>query len=385
MNKYFYFYDLNEVLIDRYPAQIASLIASHTGNNNFIFIYSEKYRNSAPLNTPKGSMAFYIPGLEKRKIKDIVLQYPPIAMTTIAQRIPDMWMLSLFNHIGCPTFVVQHGLWSDRLERISLLPLLVGKYRKFINYTYHVYSTCKLNNMSFVKTLSELYRFLLREDIDVPDTSQLNSDMLRGSKAFIFDESWNDYYIKKYGYSAENLVYIGNPDYAILKNIDMTRKEDAVCYICQSLVEDGRYTNAQYRKYLKILDESVASRKKLYIKLHPRSRIELYEMFRDNNNVVFTNDLPACNYYIGHYSGLLATVAQISENILIWLLAEHHTPEHFLRYGSIITSDPKDIGKFISGNYQKRRIMINKLTDEEIKTYNPITVISEELLKIGNH
>ena len=64
-------------------------------------------------------MSYYIPKLSK-KIINLIENFPPYSLTTIAQRIPDMWMLSLFNHLNIKTNMVQHGLWSDKLQRISL-------------------------------------------------------------------------------------------------------------------------------------------------------------------------------------------------------------------------------------------------------------------------
>jgi hypothetical protein len=382
--KYYYFYDLNEVLIDRYPAKITSLISSKSKINNFIFIYSEKYNNSTPQNIPDGCKSFYIPNLSKKSIEQIISQYPPNSLTTIAQRIPDMWMLSLFNHLGYPTFIVQHGLWSDRIERIQLVPLLLSKFSKLINYIQHTRSICKLNNLSYAKMLYELYRFSLKEDINIPETSQLNRDMLRAKKAFVFDESWNDYYIKRYGYNAKNLIYIGNPDFLLLKNKDLGEKEDAVCYLCQSLVEDGRFINSEYQFFLNLLKDKIASTKKLYIKFHPRSRIDLYNVLKNNANVVFTNDLPICKYYIGHYTGLLATVAQISNDILIWKLPKHHTPDYFLQFGSIISDNPNELKYFISGKYDRIKIQCKKFTTDELNSFNPLKTISDTLLKLKN-
>lgn len=382
MEKYFYFYDLNEVLIDRYPSQISLHIASEINKNNFIFIYSEKYNNSIPQNIPKASKAFYIKVLSKTQLDIIIKQYPPNSLTTIAQRIPDMWMLTYFNHLSVPTFIVQHGLWSDKLERIPLIQLLFGKYSKFINYLKHVSSICKLNNIPLLITLFDLYRFLLKENINIPNTKYLHNDLLRASKAFVFDESWNDYYVKKYGYDLDNLIYIGNPDLQLIKNRDISNKEDAVCYLCQSLVEDGRYTLKEYANFLKILNSSVASSKKLYVKLHPRSKKEYYNVFDGNSNVIFTNDLPICEYYIAHYTGLLATVRYISENILIWDLPNHHIPEYFRQFGSVVTSSKDDLVSFICN--KKQKLSFSPETNKEemkISIQDPIKIIAESIIK----
>ena len=44
----------------------------------------------------------------------------------------------------------------------------------------------------------------------------------------------------------EQLIYIGNPDLLLLKNVDISRKETSICYLCQSLVEDGRLEKDKY-------------------------------------------------------------------------------------------------------------------------------------------
>lgn len=380
MNKYFYFFDLNEVLIDRYPAKIAKYLQENDHTNNFIFIYCEKYRNSEPENMPEGSQSFYIPDLSLSKIDELVLKYPPVSLTTIAQRIPDMLMLSIFNKRKFPTFIVQHGLFSDKLERISLLQLFLSKLPKFIKYIKYTISLCRINKIPIIPTLLELYKFLLVENLNIPDTECLKDRNLRARKAFIFDKSWDDYYLKKYGYGEADLIYIGNPDFLILKEKDLSNKEDAVCYICQSLVEDGRYLLEDYEEFLKILKNYVASEKKLYIKLHPRSRREYYNIIESEKNIIFTSDFPICEYYIAHYTGMLATAKQCSDNVLIWKLKDHHMPQYFYQFASIVTDNVVELKEFIEGKSQKHdKKLHKKLSNEELMNFNPVKVIADNL------
>ena len=349
MNKYLYFFDLNEVLIDRYPAKISKYIQEKYHSRNFIFIYSEKYNNSEPKNLPEGSKSFYIPNLSLKKINDLISEYPPYSLTTIAQRIPDMLMLSIFNNKQIPTFIVQHGLWSDRLVRTPLPILLISKLKKFIKYINYTFKISRINKLRFIPLLMELYKFLLVENISVNETKYLKSKNMRAKKAFVFDESWNDYYIVKYGYRREDLIYIGNPDYLLIKGKDLSKKEDAVCYICQSLVEDGRYMEKKYEDFLEILNKTIPPVKKLYIKLHPRSRMKYYEACSSNKNVVITEEFPICDYYIGHYSGMLAIAKQCSDNIYIWDLEDHHMPPYFYQYASVIGCDSVSLENFVKG------------------------------------
>ena len=383
--RYYYFYDLNEVLIDRYPAKIANYISNSIECNNFIFIYSNRIGKNKPAKLPKGSKVYYISDLNKNTLDKIVNQYPPISLTTIAQRIPDLWMLTYFNHKEIPTFVVQHGLWSDRSVRISFIPLIIGKFFKFINYIKHVSAICKLNKIPFLRTIKDLYHFWLKEDINIPETKYLHHELLRANKVFVYDSTWDDYYLNKFGYKKEELIYIGNPDFMILKDKDIDNKEDAVCYLCQSLVEDGRYSLKQYQKFHKILKTAVSSKKKMYIKFHPRSNRKNYSLFENDKNVIFTHDLPICKYYIGHYSSLLATIKQISDKILIWKLANHHTPEYFFKYGSFVTDKEEDINSFIEDklpNLSDRNII--KLTSNELLSFDPISLIAKNIMS-ANH
>ena len=79
-NKYYYFYDLNEVLIDRYPSRIANKIRDLDPNSSFIFIYSEKYNGDEPKKTPKGSKSYFIPSLKKKKLTKLIKKYPPYSL-----------------------------------------------------------------------------------------------------------------------------------------------------------------------------------------------------------------------------------------------------------------------------------------------------------------
>ena len=383
LNKYYYFYDLNEVLIDRYPAKIANKIKDLNSKSKFVFIYSEKYNEGEPEKLPNGSKSFYIPSLSKEIIIKLIKDYPPYSLTTIAQRIPDMWMLSLFNHLNISTNIVQHGLWSDKLQRVSIISLLVQKFSKFLNYTSYTKKICSLNKIPFLHTLIDLYNFLLKENKTIPETRYLDIDKIRANRVFAFDNSWNDYYTIKYGYSLNEIEYIGNPDLLLLKDKDLSIKEDSICYLCQSLVEDGRLEKKKYIKFLNKMVSFLPKSKKIYIKLHPRSRKDLYFSLRSNENVIFTHDLPICNFYIGHYTGLLATVKQISDNILIWLFSEHHTPEYFKKFGSTVTNDNRILANFMNENtnFKQDLTIFKRFSKEELDNFDPIKKIANNLIE----
>ncbi len=170
-------------------------------------------------------------------------------------------------------------------------------------------------------------------------------------------------------------MYIGNPDLLLLNNKSLDKIENSVCYICQSLVEDGRYLVDDFQLFLSIIKENVADFKKVYIKLHPRTKIEYYKILKNHKNIIFTNDFPICTHYIGHYSSLLLVAKKVSSNVLIWELNNHYIPQNFHQYASVRTNSVDVLKDFIS--------MKNKtIVDSSVfKFENPYKLIANTLLR----
>ena len=109
-----------------------------------------------------------------------------------------------------------------------------------------------------------------------------------------------------------------------------------------------------------------------------------YLSIKENKNVVLTNDLPLCDFYIGHYTGLLATVKHISNNILIWLFSDHHTPEYFKKFGSIVTNNYQELNNFMNGKIKSKKDSCDliDISNNSFKNFDPINKIANNL--IGN-
>lgn len=380
-NQYYYFYDRNEVLIDRYPVQISKRIKELEPDSLFVYIYSERLNGEKPKKVPKGSVAIFLPFLGEKEILKLTKIYPPKSLTVIALRIPDLWLISLFNNLNIKTNTVQHGLWSDKLVRVPLPSLFFYKFIQILKYLYYSKQISKLNDLSFLKVLKDFYDLVLKENKNFDETRCLDSSSMRAGTVFAFDYSWEEYYLSKYGYNKEQLIFIGNPDLLLLKNLVDINKENSICYLCQSLVEDGRLDIVQYQEFLLKMVRFLPADEILYIKLHPRSRMNIYSPIMNRENVVFTNDLPKCEFYIGHYTGLLATVKYISQNILIWLFDGHHTPPYFKKFGSIVTSRDEDLVDFINGKGLGLNSGFDVTCDIDFKKFDPIKTIAQNLIR----
>ena len=373
--KYHYFFDLNEILIDRYPAKISKEILIQDDLAKFVFIYSEKYGIDEPKNIPHGSKIIYMPKITEKGLYKIFDLYKPITVTTIAQRIPDLLITFLSNKKNIPTHTVQHGIWSDKIERISVFSALLSKFSKINFYLVNALSLSRALKINYINFIFDVFSFFYKDDKKIIQIKSLSHESLRARKVFAFDSTWNDYYLKKFNYKLNQLVYIGNPDLLLLNNKNLDKIENSVCYICQSLVEDGRYLVDDFQLFLSIIKENVADFKKVYIKLHPRTKIGFYKILKNHKNIIFTNDFPICTHYIGHYSSLLLVAKKVSSNVLIWRLNNHYIPQNFHQYASVITSSVDVLKDFIS---MKNKTVVDSSV---FKFENPYKLIANTLLR----
>ena len=143
MKKNIYFYDKNEVLLDRFPSKIANEIISLDKNKtdyNFIFIHSEYFKKNATLSKlPKNAIIQYNPSLNPKKISILIEKYPPHAFICIGLRIPDIFLICYFNKLETKTYMVQHGLFVKHLTRISFIYHISFKFNQFKKYFIYSY------------------------------------------------------------------------------------------------------------------------------------------------------------------------------------------------------------------------------------------------------
>lgn len=371
--EYYYFFDLNEILIERYPAKISFEILKLDPDAKFVFIYSEQYGRSKPNKIPKNSVVVFMPTINSFELYELFKIYKPKNVTTIAQRIPDMLIVFLSNELNIPTYTVQHGIWSNKIERISVFSALLSKLNKIIFYLKNSYNLSKALNINYISFVNDAYKFFYKDNKFMYELKSLRNTNLRAKKVFAFDPSWNSYYERKYGYSINQLIYSGNPDILLLKNKKSFKVEKSICYICQSLVEDGRYLEKDFNIFLKLLINNIPKNKKLYIKVHPRTKLKNYNLLRDKKNIIFTSDFPLCTHYLGHYSSLLLIASMVSSNVLIWKLKNHYIPTNFYKYASDVTHSVDELKAFFS---KKNK---NKINKSLIKPESPYKIIAQEL------
>jgi len=347
MKKYIYFYDRNEVLLDRYPAGISQILSRNLGDGvQFVFLFSERLRKGGtPQKLPENSIVIYQPLLKLDYLDKLTKKYPPVAFINIALRIPDVLLIGYFNRLNVPTYMVQHGLFVKYLTRIPFIQHITSKFVKFQKYFIYSLRISRMIGKPFLKTLKELYACYIKGAKKFHELETIKESGLLSSKVFAFDTSWDSYYIDNYGYDKSQLIYFGNPDYTLVKECLANPVQDAICYICQSLVEDGRYLKKDFLAFLNGMKKNLVGRK-VYLKLHPRSDLELYKGLEDEN-FVLTTAFENCDTFLGHYSSLLEIANQLDRNVILWNLEGHEIPSSYEKYGDIMTNDWNEVNAFL--------------------------------------
>ena len=155
---------------------------------------------------------------------------------------------------------------------------ILGYLPKVCEYFGIVWDMCKYDNRVFFT----VWKHVLQEkkNVTLKLTKEFSTHLI-GDYIFTMGEYWDDYYLTEHGYKKEQIRLIGDHD--LDGFVPTGKNEDAICYIANVLVEDGTVTKKDFDAFLHAFAESVDKKTKLYIKLHPRSNNDLYDIFKDHN------------------------------------------------------------------------------------------------------
>ena len=372
------FFDLNIVGIGRYPLQIANEMNKNDKDLFFYFLYEEDPNNKLQEvsdKLPTNSKLIKIKKPNYQYIKNLMQEISPDSFLVMAQRIPDSALVSVAKELGIKTFKFQHGLYIPFMKRD--LKIFVSKIVKTIRYLQYSFVIAKATKFNKLQMLKEYINIFLKGK-KITDTN-LPIEKINADTVFVYGEYWKEYHTKEFGYGYKQQIIVGYPDLMQLEQIRKKLQEDAVCYICQTLIEDGRIARENMGKFIEILSENIGD-KKLYIKLHPRSDMTLYEPLQNRKNIIFTQtDFPHCTKYIGHYSSMLAIAMYLTNEVFLWKFENHNEyPFYLVDNAKVLSKSNNEMKKFIQNNIE----ITNKTNNIEDYFYfndNPINIISRKL------
>ncbi len=321
------FFELRLSGIGRFPVWLIPSFEKLSKDIEYIYFYEQddlQDKSELFKKLPQNSKLIKIDKINAKNICDLLLCENLDRLVVMAQRIPDSSIVAAAKFVGIKTIMYQHGLYVPFMKREgSLFVINIRKTYRFIRYAL---TTASIINTSKIKTLQRYINvYIFGKNIVA---SGFEIDKVNVDKVLVYGEFWKEYHKEQYGYSLNKQITVGAPDFSDLGQIKNTPQKKSLCYIAQTLVEDGRLPRAHMETFLSCVAKSV---KKLnidiYIRLHPRSDESLYKIFGDN--VVLTKtEFPVTEVYLGHYSSLIAKSTFISDKLILVDFPEHNIPEY---------------------------------------------------------
>lgn len=312
--------------------------------------------------------------------KDYLLKNKIDAVVTNAQRIPDDMMILAANQLGIKSFMIQHGMYVPFMKRnLNFYLDKIGKTFRFLKYAIRL--SRELGYGWFNLTYKYVKCFVFGAN---QIEENIPRDKMNVNKVYVYGDYWKDFHLKQFGYEHSSQLVVGYPD---LEELFMNKSEEieqGVCYISQTLVEDGRLDKTKQLTFFKhLVDSTCKNNYQLFIKLHPRSDISLFQYGEGFKHVNFlSNEFPRVNKYIGHYSTLLAKGMIISGDVCIFEYENHPTPTYFKESASKVLSNLSDLEHWIKNDFE--------VNSKKIESYfeckaNVSRTIAKDIIEQVNH
>ena len=285
-------------------------------------IEEESYR----ILVSKGYEVKTIKSFNRNKIRRKLKEINPDYLFSVSMNVGNELWNSICKECKIPVYLYPHGFQIDNLFYHK--KQLLGKYIKLLRYTYCLYNISKEINRPFPQ-LFKAYVNYIGKGSDMKGTA-LDDPRLYPNVVFIYSEHYKGFWERKYGIRNINYEYIMPHDFSIVEQVLAEPEEDAACYITQTLHQDGRLSDDEYKELINSLRPVANAVKKLCVKLHPRVESTDYEkVFKGLDNVEITRDFPHCKCYFTHYSSMAYLSALISGKTIIYELPGQPTHDVF--------------------------------------------------------
>jgi hypothetical protein len=280
-----------------------------------------------------------------KRIVALLEKYQPDFVLIGGYRIYDAFWCFICNKLNIKIYFVQHGFEIDYINYNA--GVILSKLHKSIRL---LLISLRISFYYSDFTFGFVFDYIRYILIGRP----LRSSILRNSvfhpfKSFVYSDFYKSFYSDKFGFNVDAMRIIVPQDYLRIDPIRKSIKIKGVCYIAQTLVEDRRMSENEFRNLMIDYTRLANSISFIYIKLHPRSNPKLYENLLVCENVKIVEEMPHCDVYLTHYSSLIFTAAFLSKNLVLHELKGHATPDIYKSISPIIVNKIDDLIKVISG------------------------------------
>ncbi|EKE75362.1 polysialyltransferase family glycosyltransferase [Gallaecimonas xiamenensis] len=338
-NRSISFYDVNLLNHKNY---IGDIILEFFNNDYSVTLFYDEFHVEAFNFFSKYKIEMVKNGIFSRsRIKKKLINSGAQVLIVNAQRLSDSAFVTVARSLGIKTGMIQHGMYIPFMKRERFF--LFKKAIKTLRYLAYSFIIARTLGKDFGNVFRSFFGTFVKGAVykdAVHFHKEVNTDFV-----LVYGPYWKQYHSDNFGYDEFQMYDIG---YHELSKIDMIKgspiEQDTVCYIAQTLVEDGRLPKEMQIEFLEQLER--LDTVQVVIKLHPRSDKSMYEGrgFRLHEDA----NLPHCPLYIGHYSSLLALAGSIS-GMVLYEFPGHDIPDYFSSH-AIVVKNVKDVSKTISNS-----------------------------------
>lgn len=281
---------------------------------------------------PENARLVKVTKISKEAIVELLQRQNLDRLVVMAQRIPDSCLVSAAKSLSIPTIMYQHGLYVPFMKRQGIL--FIANLVKTFRFLQYAMVTADIISVSRTLLLIQYIRMFVLghpfKGIEFPADS-VNTDYV-----LVYGDYWKEYHTENFGYSADQQYIVGAPDFSDINQLQAAEAgSNSVCYIAQTLVEDGRLPRSSMLSFISNLSSAVMqSGLHLQVRLHPRSDLSLYDGL-PTDTVLSKTEFPKNTVYIGHYSSILAKATFLSNNIILVDFPGHVIPDYIGMLGNV--------------------------------------------------
>jgi hypothetical protein len=369
------FYDINLLNHKKY---IGDIIDNMILDNNIFIMYDEYNEEGYNYFKNKNCVLIHNKFITYRGIKKNLTNLNPDLLIVNAQRLSDSAYVAISKQLNIKTIMIQHGMYIPFMKRERFF--FLKKISKTIKYFMYSQAIAKVVNENGLKVFKKFLQTFVKGKIYKDSINFYNS--VNVDYVLVYGEYWKQYHYDIFGYDLEQQMVIG---YHELNKIDDIKnkkfEKNSICYIAQTLVEDGRLDRSKMIKFIDIL-KKISKNRQIYIKLHPRSDRTLY----DNEKFILLEDnIPNVGLYIGHYSSLIALVGYLKGNTILYEFKEHKIPHYFREFSKIVYTEKELLNLLNYNLFEKNETeKIEYYFSKSYKTSKVVEIIYN-LLKENNN
>ncbi len=338
------FFDASFTMLAKNHYPIAKYFSEKKENFESIFLSVEissnlnakvEEKSLETLNGFTNSQLLKCPNFNSSKISKILEKYSPDFVIIGAYRIYDQLLCALCKIRGIKVYNFQHGFEVNSVNyTVGGSLAKIKKSFKLLRTSYDLGGIISVNRFLFLRDYVS-YILMGKNQLH----SGLRNTKLHPFHSFVYSDWYKEFWNNKFGLDQSAMSLITPPDFLLIESVKKEPVIDGVCYITQTLVEDGRMTEKAFLQLLQDYKEIARKVNKFVIKLHPRAKVEYYDVFEEMDNVVIQREFPNSKVYLTHYSSMIFAASYLSKNLILHELEGHPTPDLFMEVSPVVARD----------------------------------------------